>query len=112
MTIAGLLALGNVHETDDALVPTTDTVDTNEDTDLVISVADLVANDINVDAHTLSITAVSNGTHGTVMLNQDQTQIIYSPFTANYNGADSFPPTVSDGQGEQGPARWKSLCRP
>ena len=98
VTIAGLLALGNVHETDDALVPTTDTVDTNEDTDLVISVADLVANDINVDAHTLSITAVSNGTHGTVTFNQDQTQIIYSPF-ANYNGTDSFTYTVSDGQG-------------
>ena len=90
-----------MHETDDALVPTTDTVDTNEDTDLVISVADLVANDINVDAHTLSITAVSNGTHGTVLLNQDQTQIIYSPFT-NYNGADSFTYTVSDGQGRTG----------
>lgn len=101
VTIAGLLAFGNVHETDGALVPTTDTVDTDEDTNLEIPVANLVANDINVDGRSLSITAVSNGTYGTVTLNQDQTQIIYRPL-ANYNGADSFTYTVSDGQGRTG----------
>ena len=46
-----------------------DSAETNEDTPLTILVSDLLANDSDVDGDTLSITAVSNSTNGTAVLN-------------------------------------------
>jgi VCBS repeat-containing protein len=69
-----------------------------EDTDTTLTTQQLLANDTDVDTPhaSLSITAVSaNSAHGgTVSLGGNI--ITYHPF-ANYNGADSFTYTLSDG---------------
>ena len=57
---------------------------------------DVRANDIDVDGDTLTITSVSSAAHGTVTT--DGVKATYQP-TANYNGADSFTYTISDGHG-------------
>ncbi|MGE0247706.1 MAG: beta strand repeat-containing protein, partial [Pyrinomonadaceae bacterium] len=60
---------------------------------------DVLGNDsILPDAgETLTVTAVTQPAHGTVVINPDGT-ISYTP-DANYNGADSFTYTISDGNG-------------
>ena len=55
------------------------------------------ANDTDVDSPTLTVTAVTQGAHGTVVLNADQT-VTYTPAAA-YIGPDSFTYTLSDGAG-------------
>ncbi|CAN7205389.1 cadherin-like domain-containing protein [Rhizobium sp. LjRoot258] len=72
---------------------------TAEDTSLVISTVDLLANDSDVDGDTLSIIGVSGtSAHGgTVTLSNNGT-ITYNP-AANYNGKDTFTYTVSDSHG-------------
>lgn len=71
-----------------------------EDTALIISVADLLANDRDPDGatvgQTLTITAVSHATHGSVSLLDGQ--ILFAP-EANYFGPAGFDYTVSDGAG-------------
>jgi len=63
------------------------------------SAADLavLGNDSDPDGDTLSITSVSNPPNGSATLNPDNT-IRYEP-DSNYNGADYFSYTVSDGNG-------------
>lgn len=56
------------------------------------------ANDSDVDADTLNITAVTQGTHGSVAITGGGTDVSYTP-AANYFGSDSFTYTVSDGNG-------------
>ena len=87
-----------IEGTNDAPVAVVDSVSTNEDTALVINVADLLANDSDVDGDTLSITAVGNGNNGTVVLNEDDGTITFTP-TENFNGDASFEYSLSDGQG-------------
>jgi hypothetical protein len=71
-----------------------DGVTTNEDTAVGISV---LANDSDVDGDSLSVSAVTQGANGTVVINGDNT-VTYTP-NVNFNGADSFTYTVDDGNG-------------
>ena len=85
----------------DVPVATGEQVLGTEDTTLLINVADLLANDSDVDKATdgqvLSVSAVSGASHGTVML-LDNGTIRFEP-QANYNGLATFDYTVSDGAG-------------
>lgn len=52
-------------------------------------------NDYDVDYDPLTITAKTNGTHGTVAINAG-TSLTYTP-AVNYRGSDTFTYTISDG---------------
>ena len=65
---------------------------TNEDTAVTI---DVVANDTDVDGDALTVSAVSTATNGTVSIAPDG-RVVYTP-DADFNGADSFTYTVTDG---------------
>ena len=82
--------LGNDN---DAPVVLEDSVITEEDTSINISVLE---NDIDGDTLTLSKTTTPE--HGSVVINDDNT-ITYRP-NDNYNGTDSFEYTASDGDKE------------
>ncbi|MEY4566892.1 MAG: hypothetical protein RLY14_1862, partial [Planctomycetota bacterium] len=71
-----------------------DSVSTNEDTSINISV---LANDSDGDGGALTVTSTSTPLHGTASVNANGT-ITYSP-VANYFGTDSFSYWISDGQG-------------
>jgi len=77
----------------DPPVATPDAAATNEDTAVVINVLN---NYSDVDGNPLSVSAVTQGAHGAVTSNG--TGVTYTP-AANWNGADAFTYTVSDGQG-------------
>ena len=62
---------------------------------------DVLANDADVDGDTLTVTAVTQGTQGSVSLAAGV--ISYTP-NANYVGADSFTYTVTDAHGATGTA--------
>ena len=68
-----------------------DSVTTAEDATAVI---DVLFNDTDPDSDTLTITEVSQPTHGSVGV--DDGKITYTP-VANYSGADSFTYTITDG---------------
>lgn len=61
---------------------------------LWVSAATLLANDTSLGCQTLSVTAVSNATNGTVLL--AGTAITFTP-AAGFNGTGGFDYTVSDG---------------
>ena len=86
-----------VTSMNDAPVATEDSFATDEDTPLVIDAASLLANDTDVDFDTLSIESFTQPAHGNVVDNGDDT-FTYTP-NADFNGADSFIYTVSDGNG-------------
>ncbi|MFG1311986.1 cadherin-like domain-containing protein, partial [Xanthobacter tagetidis] len=85
-----------VTPVNDAPIATADTATTAEDTPLVIAVADLLANDSDLDGDTLSVTGVGGAVGGTVAL--DDGEITFTP-DADFNGDASFSYTVSDGKG-------------
>lgn len=88
----------NVTGTNDAPVAVDDTKNTNEDTALILGVADIVTtNDTDADGDTLSISAVLSPLNGTIILNGNGT-VTFIP-TANFFGTASFIYTVSDGKG-------------
>ncbi|WP_158236151.1 S-layer family protein [Limnohabitans sp. JirII-31] len=98
---ATAVATVTVAAVNDAPVTMGETSSTDEDTAIVFTQADLLANDSDVDTATdgqvLSITAVSGATNGTVsMLASGDIQFIPN---ANYHGTASFTYTVSDGNG-------------
>jgi hypothetical protein len=70
-----------------------DTITTLEDTPVA---ANVLGNDTDADGDTLTITGVTQGTHGAVVNNGSD--VTYTP-AANYFGSDSFTYTVSDGNG-------------
>ncbi len=91
-----------VSSVNDPPVANDDTATTQEDTPVVT--IDVLANDTDVDnvgrylyLDTLSVTAVSQGTNGSVTINPDNT-LSYSP-KANFSDSDTFTYTISDNKG-------------
>ena len=82
-----------VSSVNDAPVAVNDTIVTSEDTPVVVPV---MVNDTDVDGDSLSVTGVTNGTHGIVTLVSGV--VTYTP-NANYHGMDTFTYTISDGNG-------------
>jgi hypothetical protein len=72
-----------------------DSASTQEDRPIIR--IDVLTNDTDVDGNRLKISAVTQGTNGSVTINTDNT-LSYSP-KANFCGTDSFTYTVSDGKG-------------
>ena len=83
----------SVADTDDAPVANPDFVVTPEDNAVTV---DVLGNDTTVDTGPLSITAVTQGTNGTVAA--AGTSVTYTP-NLDYVGADSFTYTIVDGTG-------------
>ncbi|MBP7502681.1 MAG: tandem-95 repeat protein, partial [Aquabacterium sp.] len=82
-----------VTPVNDAPVTANHSTSTTEDTPVTGKV---VASD--VDGDVLSYSVQSGASHGTLALNATTGDYTYTP-AANYNGADSFTVSVSDGQG-------------
>ena len=74
-----------------------------EDVPVLISVDDLIANDIDQDGDTLTVVSVGGAIGGDVCL-IDNATVLFTP-DANANGDLSFEYTVDDGQGGSGSAR-------
>jgi subtilisin-like proprotein convertase family protein len=91
---------GGSTNTDPA--PNGDALASVEDQSLVISEADLLANDTDNDGDTLVITGMSQPQNGTLTDNGDGTWT-YVP-DADFAGIDNFTYTVSDGNGGTGTA--------
>ena len=68
---------------------------TNEDTPVTIAAADLLANDTDDDADTLTIAAVSNATGGAATLDGNG-DVLFTP-DADFNGQAGFSYVTSDG---------------
>ncbi|MEQ1814590.1 MAG: tandem-95 repeat protein, partial [Candidatus Nitrotoga sp.] len=85
-----------------APVAVSDTFTTGEDTPLNIAAAALLGNDRDAEGNSLSLTSVTNGTGGTVVLNADGT-ITFTP-AANFNGTATFDYTITDGTGSSSAA--------
>lgn len=83
-----------VNPVNDPPVAVDDSGTTDEDTAVVLGV---VANDSDLENDTLSVSAVSTASNGTVANNNDGT-VTYTP-NADFNGSDSFTYTLSDGNG-------------
>jgi hypothetical protein len=81
-----------VNSTNHAPVANTDTVATGINAAMTF---DPLANDTDADYDALTITAKTNGSHGTVAIN-GATTLTYTP-TIGYTGSDSFTYTISDG---------------
>jgi len=75
-------------------VANADSPTTNEDNAVTVAV---LTNDTDADGDILSVTNKTDGAHGTVVINPDNT-VTYTP-NANYNGSDNFTYTASDGLG-------------
>ncbi|HEX3128414.1 MAG TPA: Ig-like domain-containing protein, partial [Thermoanaerobaculia bacterium] len=86
-----LMTITGVNDPPDAV---NDTASTNEDTAVSIQVR---SNDTDPDEQNLTITAVTQGTKGSVSINAG-TSVIYTP-ALNANGSDTFTYTLSDGAG-------------
>jgi hypothetical protein len=71
-----------------------DAAQTNEDQSVTIAV---LANDNDGGGQSLNVSAVTQGSHGSVSINANGT-LRYTPH-ANYSGADSFTYTISNGVG-------------
>ena len=72
-----------------------DSVTTNEDTPIMIVP---FFNDSDIDGLVLSVIEITQPSHGLAVINPDQRTLTYTP-AANYNGADFFLYTISDGAG-------------
>ena len=84
----------SVSPVNDPPVANADTATVAEDGTVNVAV---LTNDSDMDGDTLTVAAATQGAHGTVAVNPDKT-VKYTP-AANYNGADSFTYTISDGHG-------------
>ena len=85
-----------VNPVNDAPVAVNDAQSVNEDTALLLPQSALLANDVDVDGDTLTITLVQGAVNGSVALTGGN--VVFTP-TANYHGAASFAYTISDGHG-------------
>jgi Ca2+-binding RTX toxin-like protein len=84
-----------VNPVNDAPVAGDNSTVTDEDTPVVTG--NVLLDDTDIDADTLSIHSFTHGAHGSVVDNADGT-LTYSP-QADYNGPDSFTYIVTDGMG-------------
>ena len=82
-----------INEVNDPPTAVDDAAVTDEDTAVIIGV---LANDTDPENDPLTVSAVTQGTNGTVTNNG--TDVTYTP-NADFNGSDSFTYTVSDGNG-------------
>ncbi|UCD99351.1 MAG: tandem-95 repeat protein [Chloroflexota bacterium] len=82
----------------DAPVATDDSASTLEDTPLVISVADLLLNDLDADGDNLSVTAIESQPQFGNLINNGDGSYTYSP-AAGFFGEDSFAYTACDPSG-------------
>ena len=89
--------VGPVANVNDAPIANNDTFATNEDAPILISATSLLSNDVDLDGDVLSIDSFTQPTNGVLIDNGDGTYT-YRP-AANFNGADSFSYTISDGSG-------------
>lgn len=71
-----------------------DSAETYQDTPIIINV---LANDSDPDGDLLSISSVSQGAHGSVILNPDKSTI-YTP-SSGFKGSDTFTYSITDGHG-------------
>jgi Ca2+-binding RTX toxin-like protein len=86
----------NVLNVNDAPVAASDSAGTLHSTAVTI---DVLANDADVDVgDTLAVSAVTQGSHGSVVIDAASNKLVYTPI-ANWNGSDTFSYTVSDGHG-------------
>ncbi len=92
-TVVSAIVSVTVNEVNDAPVASGDAANTDEDTAVTI---DVLANDSDVDDATLSVAAVTQGSHGVVAIVGNQ--VTYTP-VSNFHGSDSFTYTASDGRG-------------
>ncbi|QGQ30125.1 Ig-like domain-containing protein [Gimesia maris] len=89
-----------VSEVNDTPLAATDQISASEDNSVTFNASDLLVNDqagpVNESSQTLIVTAVAAtaNTHGTVVLNGDNT-ITFTP-DADFNGSASFEYTVTD----------------
>ncbi|HTF96068.1 MAG TPA: retention module-containing protein [Cellvibrio sp.] len=84
-----------VTPVNDAPVANDDSVTVNEDDSVVVAVR---GNDTDADGNPLTVTAVTQGTNGSVVIDAITGNPIYTP-NAGFNGSDSFTYTISDGNG-------------
>ncbi|MCO6439460.1 MAG: tandem-95 repeat protein [Phycisphaerae bacterium] len=84
-----------VDSVNDAPVAQDDTFTPNEDT--LVTVDEILSNDVDVDGDTLSLFDFTQPSHGVLIYNGDGT-FAYTP-DADYTGPDSFTYTVVDGNG-------------
>src|SRR5262249_22266995 len=84
----------NVTPVNDPPVAVNDTASTTQNTAVTVNV---LANDSDVDGDTLSVSAVTQGAHGGVVINADNTLTYMS--TGNFTGTDFFNYSISDGHG-------------
>ncbi|MFC3144280.1 cadherin-like domain-containing protein, partial [Psychromarinibacter halotolerans] len=83
--------------TNDAPTPADDAVTTDEDTPLVIDVADLLANDTDPEGDPLSVTGIATQpANGTAVYDAVAGTVTYTPING-YEGTDTFTYSVSDG---------------
>lgn len=82
-----------VSPVNDAPTAVNDSVSLDEDSSFTFAP---LANDLDVDGDTLTLTSVSQGLHGSVTF--DSTSITYVP-EADFQGSDSLTYTLSDGNG-------------
>jgi len=86
-----------VGDPNNAPVAGNDAYTTAEDTPLSVPAPGVLGNDSDPDGNPLAAALASGPAHGSVTLNADGS-FTYTPL-ANYNGADSFTYTASDGKG-------------
>jgi hypothetical protein len=81
------------------VTPANDPPDARDDTARTVQgvpvTIPVLANDIDIDGDPLTVTAVTPGSNGTVVINADNT-VTYTP-NAGFFGTDTFTYTVSDG---------------
>ncbi|MCM8857219.1 MAG: retention module-containing protein, partial [Candidatus Thiodiazotropha sp.] len=86
------VTVGSVNDTP---VAVDDAVGTNEDVPVTI---DVLPNDSDPDGDALTVTSVTQGTYGSVVIDPVSGNPIYTP-NLNFNGTDTFTYTIDDGNG-------------